>query len=538
MPNNIFISHSYTPSEIGFVIKLRDLLSTHGFTSTYDPEQVGGLFKITHKLEIDKKVKESELVLLILSSAVNNTVEVKDQLTTAHNHGKPIISVIWQAVQPAPTITRFLRDSPQIDFSGQSTATQDDLLIQRIKEYITPATISSGHQQPIVNLSQTATANVQVIQGQPEDASPSTTATEHKHALRNLPNPIGLSTLIISNIVTPLNLMPLIEEQLTTEIGWLFHAIEHLRQIYTDQTSSDRPAPQTAPSQAQISARSNNQLLIEYDLGTIAGNLTALRRLEIDLNNLSLSLQQEARRGEAGQGDPALQSQLKGIRSDILKEVQNLVDFVGEAYEIIITSPKVLLEMLETHLNPLALGTLVSANLVTAIGLETDQQEIVNQEIKWLFSAAANYQQIYLEVQKQCHQWTGDTGEKSAFLTRTTSEIIAAGPALNIPIPPYAERVETAGNRLLALAGMVEGAESPLQSQFKQMYIHLNNLETFLAREAKMGEEGKRNIELQNNIKNTSVNIARLLTELAQQIDQAYQILVTSPAQLLEILEN
>jgi hypothetical protein len=62
-------------------------------------------------------------------------------------------------------------------------------------------------------------------------------------------------------------------------------------------------------------------------------------------------------------------------------------------------------------------------------------------------------------------------------------------------------------------------------------------LSLLIERERQRGEEGKRDIALQNQIKGERLNIVKKLAEVGQTLNGVYGILVTSPEQLGELLE-
>ncbi len=163
--------------------------------------------------------------------------------------------------------------------------------------------------------------------------------------------------------------------------------------------------------------------------------------------------------------------------------------------------------------SPIAIGGSVISGVVTTAGLDVDDQNWVNGELKWLFSAADNF----LKVRR---------GE------RDRSQEIAA------PIPPDAERSPQADNRLLNAVDDFDLQiwEGQVESGFKRINTHLRNLDILLDQEAKKGDAGKGDVYLQNQIKGARLEIIKVLEEMAQLMNQAYGVLVTSPDQLVQLL--
>jgi hypothetical protein len=77
-----------------------------------------------------------------------------------------------------------------------------------------------------------------------------------------------------------------------------------------------------------------------------------------------------------------------------------------------------------------------------------------------------------------------------------------------------------------------------LEILFKRINIHLKSLDILLDQQAKMGVAGKGDVVLQNDIICERISIVKATQEIAELLYQAYGILVTSPNQLIEFLEE
>jgi hypothetical protein len=163
--------------------------------------------------------------------------------------------------------------------------------------------------------------------------------------------------------------------------------------------------------------------------------------------------------------------------------------------------------------SPMAIGAAVISSVVVTFGLESEDQDFVNQELKWLFSAADHFLKI-----------------RRGEIERTQPIAVA--------IPAEAERSAQADNRLPNTVDDFDLQiwEGQIESGFKRINTYLRNLDILLEREAGMGSAGKGDIYLQNQIREGRLEIVKVLQEMAQLINQAYGILVTSPVQLSELL--
>lgn len=165
--------------------------------------------------------------------------------------------------------------------------------------------------------------------------------------------------------------------------------------------------------------------------------------------------------------------------------------------------------------SPIAVGGSVISGVVTTFGLDTEDQDFVNVELKWLFSAADNF----LKIRR---------GE------------VERNQPVAVPIPPEAEQQPQANNQLLSSLDDFDLQiwEGQIESGLNRIKTHLRNLDILLDQEAKKGEAGKGDVYLQNQINGGRVEIVKILQEMARLMNQAYGILVTGPDQLIQLLEQ
>ncbi len=205
--------------------------------------------------------------------------------------------------------------------------------------------------------------------------------------------------------------------------------------------------------------------------------------------------------------------------------------------------------------NPISLNVQVIANVITPLGLEPDEEVYANGELKWLFSAAANYLQVYQTVQQRLDE------EKTQLIRKFAGDILAdrkrteamaqlapqiwqaaveACQVITEPIPPEAKRSAQANNKLLDVADDFQYQQwgKTIESKLNLVDSHLKSLRLLLERETLQGPEAKANIALQNQIKLERLSLVEELEELAAIFYQAYGILVTSPGELVELLRS
>ncbi len=205
--------------------------------------------------------------------------------------------------------------------------------------------------------------------------------------------------------------------------------------------------------------------------------------------------------------------------------------------------------------NPISLGAKVIASVVTPLGLEPDEQKFVNNELKWLFSAADNFQQVYKTVQQRLDEENTRLIKKFALnvlsdkkrkqeMEKITPQVwqkeVERSRPITEPIPPEVELLPQANNKLLSNLSdyKLERCSNTVEDGLKRINMQLRNLDHSLERETLMGEEGKRNTALQNSIKLHRSEIIKITQKIAEVFNKTYGVLITSPGQLIELLEE
>jgi hypothetical protein len=163
--------------------------------------------------------------------------------------------------------------------------------------------------------------------------------------------------------------------------------------------------------------------------------------------------------------------------------------------------------------DPMALGGAIISGVVTTFSLDVETQDLINKELKWLFSACDHF----LKIRR-------DEADRSQ--------------PVPISIPPTAQQ-SNANNQLLSTIDGFDMQiwEGQIESGFKRIDTYLKNLKILLDQEAFKGEMGKSDVYLQNQIKAARLEIVKILQEMAQLMNQAYGILVTSPNELYDFLQ-
>ncbi len=163
---------------------------------------------------------------------------------------------------------------------------------------------------------------------------------------------------------------------------------------------------------------------------------------------------------------------------------------------------------------PIAIGATVISSVVISFELEQDDQEFVNGEMKWLFSAIDHFLNI-----------------RSGKVDRNKP--------VSVGIPSEAVQTETANNQVLSTIDDFDmlTLEGHIQTMLGDINTHLGNLRILRSQEARKGAAGKGDVALQNDINMERTEIVAVVQQLAQLMNQTYGIFVTSPDELAGLLQ-
>jgi hypothetical protein len=164
--------------------------------------------------------------------------------------------------------------------------------------------------------------------------------------------------------------------------------------------------------------------------------------------------------------------------------------------------------------DPIAIGyNVISSVVTTSFELGEEDQDFVSQEIKWLFAAGEHLLKIR-------------DGEA------------APDTAVAVEIPEESVRDPQADNKVKTEPGIPKYQGGQVEDIIKRIQkYHLTEMSTLLDQEARRGQGGRDDTELQRRIKGERIEIIKKLKEMAQVIDGAYGVLVTSPQQLLDMID-
>jgi hypothetical protein len=205
--------------------------------------------------------------------------------------------------------------------------------------------------------------------------------------------------------------------------------------------------------------------------------------------------------------------------------------------------------------NLIAISGLIAANIITPLDLKSEDQDWVNNEIKWLFSAADNFLAIYQTVQQIINaensrlikKYAGDIigdrrrkQEMEVITPQIWQQEIERSQPIQVSIPPQAQRQPQSNNRVLNNLNdfTLQSCGRGLTGKIDLISKYHSSLKILQDQEKLQGGAGKGDVYLQNKIKLARMEIVKVLREMAKLIDEAYGIKVTSPDSLVEFLEQ
>ncbi len=168
--------------------------------------------------------------------------------------------------------------------------------------------------------------------------------------------------------------------------------------------------------------------------------------------------------------------------------------------------------------SPGLLGGIIMANVVTPLGLEEEEEELINTDLQWLFTATDHY----LKIQQGVADFTGP---------------------VPVDIPAQAQRDQEANNTVIAFETLTflspAGAifEEQIESIIRRINIHLRNLNILLDQQAELGEETGPNVALKHRIKATYEGVVTCTQELAALMQEVYGVRVHSPQKLAKLFD-
>lgn len=346
MPNDIFIS--YSRRDLEFVTQLHQELSGRGLSAWFDQENIA---VADHwRTSIAEGIRDCKLFVLVLSPDSTASVNVRKEVDLAERHNKTIVPIMWRQTEIPVAMEYQLAGIQYIDFA--ETAAQKNF--EQIANVLNRLLGGSSLKEATHDTAIAVESNLPALK--PESAETGTGQKTGRRRLGGLKrkqkvSPLAIGGLVVSGVVTTFGLDIEDQDFVNNELKWLFTAADHFQKIRRNEVKSNQSVPVSIPEGAELSPGAGNTLLNTVDDFTLQlwdGQVESqFKRVNIHLRNLNILITQEAQLGEEGQRNVALQNQIKGERSSIVKVLQEMAQLMKQAYGIFVTSPDQLIELLE-----------------------------------------------------------------------------------------------------------------------------------------------------------------------------------------------
>ena len=247
MSSDIFICHH--PQESVFVTQLHLKLTAQGFSVYMDQENDRN--DVVHRAEISDIIQASKLFILVQSQAALDSAKVKEELRRAEGHGKDSLLLVWQTAKVPLKLSSRLRKMASIDFAGDFSDQNFAQLVEMVRQIIPTTTAATKAPAP------GSVTGGRRLKGISQNSAPKRAGL----------SPVALGAQIISEIVIPLELEAGDEAFITTEIRWLFSAIDHLQRLAAGEFKPNQPITEPIPPEAQTNPTADNRLLPGFECG-------------------------------------------------------------------------------------------------------------------------------------------------------------------------------------------------------------------------------------------------------------------------------
>jgi hypothetical protein len=343
MPNDVFIS--YRRKDLEFVTQLHRELTNRGIRAWFDQENIE---VADHwRTSIAEGIRDCKVFIIVLSPDAVESVNIRKEIDLAERHGKIIVPLMWRKTDIPVAFEYALAGIQWLDFEETASAQNFDELAGVVNRLIGGASLAEAAGDTQVAKEALVPA---VDKG---EAAPQPGGPRRLGGLKKKPgaSPMAVGGRVISGVVTTFGLDVADQDFVNAELKWLFSAADNFLSIRRGEIGRNQPVATSIPPEAQHPSDSANRLLPaidDFDMQLWEGQLeSGLKRITIHLKNLDILLEQEAKKGEAGQGDVYLQNQIKGAREEIIKILRELAQLMNQAYGILVTSPNQMIDLLE-----------------------------------------------------------------------------------------------------------------------------------------------------------------------------------------------
>lgn len=345
-PQNPDVFISYSTKNLDFVKSLYQHLTNRQISTWFDKQSIEAATQ--WRESIVKGIMECKVFLLVLSPNSTASVNVRKEVDLAEHHGKKILPVMWQSVNPLPPSFQYqLAGTQYIDFKEKPSEENFDKVVTILNKLLGGSSVS-----------EVATGEPTI---QAEGVTPKLTAQSSQtgrgrsgrgRGKTEAVSPIGALTIVMTKVVTQLDEYFNDQEQdeINNELKWLFNAADHFLKVRQHDVDRTAPVPVDVPSSAEKTAEANNAILASLDdfsLGLIDSQVqSTIKQINIYSRNLGIELGKVAELGGETAASVALRNSIKSQQKAIAERTKELAKLMQQCYGVMVYGPNDLLNNL------------------------------------------------------------------------------------------------------------------------------------------------------------------------------------------------
>jgi hypothetical protein len=281
-----------------------------------------------------------KVFLLVLSPESAASVNVRKEIDLAEHHKKKIFPLMWREVNPLPPSIQYqLAGTQYLSFQGEASDENFNKTFGIVNKLLGGSSVSEAASDEKAIQAAGITDKPAAPPAQPSSGRP-----QRGRGTAPEVSAIATGIMVMTKVVTQVTAFTAEEmDAINDELTWLFAAADHFMRVQRGEVPRSEPVPVTIPSQAKVEAGANNVILNnlkDYELQSLNIQIpSAIKQINQYMRNLAIELDREAQRGGAINADLYLANSIKSQQKAIVKNTQELANFLHKVYGILVYGP-------------------------------------------------------------------------------------------------------------------------------------------------------------------------------------------------------